>query len=83
MATRENLLKLCPKIQLIIDITDLNYDKTKNQAEFIQFIPNVESIIALNTFCETQLQCDQYIKLFCCIKSINSHLNKFKSIIIR
>jgi hypothetical protein len=83
MATRENLLKLCPKIQVIIDITDLNYDKKKNQAEFIQFIPNVESIIALNIFCETQLRCDQYIKLFCCIKSINSHLNKFKSIIIQ
>jgi hypothetical protein len=55
MATRENLLKLCPKIQVIIDITDLNYDKKKNQAEFIQFIPNVESIIVLNIFCETQL----------------------------
>ena len=61
MDTRENLSKLCPKIQVIIDITDLNYDKKKNQAEFIQFIPNVESIIALNIFYETQLRCDQYI----------------------
>jgi hypothetical protein len=55
MATRENLSKLCPKIQVIIDITDLNYDKKKNQAEFIQFIPNIESIIALKIFCKTKL----------------------------
>lgn len=40
---------------VIIDITDLNYDKKRNQAEFIQFIPNVESIIVLNIFCETKL----------------------------
>ena len=37
---------------VIIDITDLNYDKKKIQAEFI---PNIESIIALKIFCKTEL----------------------------
>jgi hypothetical protein len=38
--------------QVIIDITNLNYDKKKIQAEFI---PNVEAIIALKIFCEAVL----------------------------
>ena len=37
---------------VIIDITDLNYDKKKIQAEFI---PNIESIKALKIFCKTEL----------------------------
>jgi hypothetical protein len=35
-----------------IDITDLNYNKMKNI--HAEFIPNVESNITLEIFCETQ-----------------------------